>query len=132
VSVVDLRDLVGLHFDTSIPAKCYHTLIKTRENYHPDYDTEVRMGIPAEPSLKPRAWFVYGANPFATRVITVRDSISSQLIDVEIAADTETEAVESLADWIKAKIGADPQQGSLGFPENPVPRKLPVRYLSNF
>ena len=114
--------MVDLSYGTLDRIKSYHTLITGREDYHPDTKTEMIMGIMGNPARKPRAWFVYGPNPWLTRIIQARCPFEHKLKDIDIAADTETVPVQGLCRWVEDKIGATPAHGSSAFPINP-PRK---------
>ncbi|KAH0285128.1 hypothetical protein M436DRAFT_86002 [Aureobasidium namibiae CBS 147.97] len=72
VSVIDTKDVVDLSCNTFDRIKSYHILLTGREDYHPDRTTEMTMGIMGDPARKPRYWFVYGPNPWSTRIIQAR------------------------------------------------------------
>ena len=86
------------------------------------------MGLLIHPALKPRAWFIYGPNPAATRKMLAKVSYDGDTDIISIAADTEVNPLESLAKWVKDKIRAVPAHGSSTFPTNP-PRKP---YIKNY
>jgi hypothetical protein len=126
--VIDLEDTVESSQNPIDLVRTYHTLVSGREDYHPSPATELRMGIPSDPALKPRVWFVYGEHPHATRPITAWDPDLKLLKDILIAGDTEIHPHHSLARWVKAKIGAIPAHGSVGFPINPPVLRTELEY----
>jgi hypothetical protein len=62
------------------------------------------MGIPEDPSPKPRTCFVYGPNPLAFRTITAWDPIGEKYNDILIKKDTEVHPLSHLAEWVRCKL----------------------------
>jgi hypothetical protein len=76
------------------------------------------MGIPEDPSLKPRTCFVYGPNPLAFRTIPAWDPSGKKYKDILIKKDTEVHPLSHLAAWVRCKLRASLRFGSTGFPIN--------------
>lgn len=119
----ELRDHVNR---PAMGIKSYHSLIEGREDFHPSMITEMAMGICVHPALKPRAWFIYGPNPGATRKMLAKVFYEGDEDYIAISDDTEVTPLEWLSVWVKNKIRAVPAYGSSTFPVNP-PRKQYVR-----
>lgn len=122
VSVFDVMSFLNLPEDLDTVVKTYHTLVEGREDFHPSRETEIRMGIPEDPALKPRVWFFYGPNPELTRNIQARIPKDGSMTEVAIGHDTDTTPVDELADWITFNIDGESLHGSTGFPTNPPER----------
>jgi hypothetical protein len=125
VSTLDLKDMVGRHGKLLNLIKSHHTLVSGREDFHPSPSTELRMGLPCNPAMKPRVWFLYGPHPGNTRWILAWYDETLEYKKILIAGDTESHPVSSLAQWVKDRVGALPAHGSVVFPVNPPVLRTP-------